>query len=294
MDLSLQLTAHACRCVKGSLVGLIGKQNIVKLFLNNITVDILWDTGANVSIISKDYINKLFPDIIIHSISEMLSDADKLQVRWGNQDVLPYEGFVEVDVALDGNKDNAVSVPFLLTPDTLQYPILGTNAINHLSKHYQSDDLANVLHECLPEKPRGVIESLVNFIHAYKPQDLSNVKTPKKPDTIPAGNQIKMKCIINRQVFDDKIPVAFEPEFRDHEDITYIPSISTTQKGIQNYITVPVVNRSNHDITIRPKQIIGTLDQVQAITPVEPVAISSEAQKQLYSTRNHHQRENEV
>ena len=40
-----------------TLIGLIGKQNIVKLNMNDKPVDILWDTGDNISIISKEYVN---------------------------------------------------------------------------------------------------------------------------------------------------------------------------------------------------------------------------------------------
>ena len=36
-----------------TLIGLIGKQNVVKLYMNDKPVDILWVTGANISIISK-------------------------------------------------------------------------------------------------------------------------------------------------------------------------------------------------------------------------------------------------
>ena len=35
-----------------TLIDLIGKQNVVKLYMDDKPVDILWDTGANISIIS--------------------------------------------------------------------------------------------------------------------------------------------------------------------------------------------------------------------------------------------------
>ena len=116
-----------------------------------------------------------------------MSDADKLQVRWGNQEILPYEGYVELEVSLDNDTPAyEIFVPFLITPERLHYPVLGTNAIKHISQNYQSNELADVLKECLPDKSKNV-ESLVNFIHADKPQELSNVKTPKHHVTIPAG-----------------------------------------------------------------------------------------------------------
>ena len=96
---------------------------------------------------------------------DILSDADKLQVRWGNQEILPYEGYVELEVSLDNDTPaNVILVPFLITPERLHYPILGTNAIEHMSQNYQSNELADVMNECLPDKSKNIIESLVNFI----------------------------------------------------------------------------------------------------------------------------------
>ena len=209
-----------------TLIGLIGKQNVVKLYMNDKPVDILWDTGANISIISKEYVNDLFPNAVIKNLHDILSDADKLQVRWGNQEILPYEGYVELEVSLDNDTPaNEILVPFLITPERLHYPILGTNAIEHISQNYQSNELADVLNECLPDKPKNVIESLVNFIHAEKPQELSNVKTPKHHVTIPAGEQVSVKHNMDRVVFEEKIPVAFEPDPFENEDLIPIPSI---------------------------------------------------------------------
>ena len=45
--------------------------------------------------------------------------------------------------------------------------------MEHISQNYQSNELADVLHEYLLDKFKNVIESLVNFIHAEKLQELS-------------------------------------------------------------------------------------------------------------------------
>ena len=81
-----------------TLIGLIGKQNVVKLYVNDKCADILWDTGAGISIISKEFGNDLFPSVVIKNLHDILSKADKLQIRWSNQEVLPYEGYVELEV----------------------------------------------------------------------------------------------------------------------------------------------------------------------------------------------------
>ena len=135
---------------------------------------------------------------------DILSDADKLYLRWGNQEILPYEGYIEMEVSLDNDTPaNEILVPFLITSERLHDPVFGTNAIEHISQNYQPNELADVLNECPPDKPNNVIESLVNFLHAEKPQELSHVKTPKHQVTIPAGEQDSVKCNMDQVVFEE-------------------------------------------------------------------------------------------
>ena len=148
--------------------------------MNDKPVDIFLDTGANRS---KEYVNNLFPNVVIKNFHDILSDADKLQVRWGNQEILTYESYVELEVSLNNDTPvNEILVLVLITPERLHYLILGTNAIENISQIF------------LPEKSKNVITSLVKSIHAEKPQKLSNVKTPKHHVIIPAGEQVSVKC----------------------------------------------------------------------------------------------------
>ena len=40
---------------------------------------------------------------------------------------------MEVEVSLNNESQNSVIVPFLVTSENLEYPILGTNVTEHLS-----------------------------------------------------------------------------------------------------------------------------------------------------------------
>ena len=46
--------------------------------MNDKPVDILQDTGANISIINKEYVNNSFPDVVIKNLHDIWSDVDKL------------------------------------------------------------------------------------------------------------------------------------------------------------------------------------------------------------------------
>ena len=91
---------------------------------------------------------------------------------------------------------------------------------------------------------------------------------------------------MDRVVFEEKVSVTFEPEPFENEDPIPIPSICLTRKGIQNYITVSVLNRSDHDIILPPNTSIGLVNQVQSITPIEQVHIT-EKEKEKLTTKNH-------
>ena len=60
-----------------------------------------------------------------------------------------------------------------------------------------------------------------------------------------------------------------------------------TGRGIQNYITVPVLNRSNHDIILPPNTSIEVVNQVLSITPIEQIHIT-EKEKGKLTAKNYH------
>ena len=74
-------------------------------------------------------------------------------------------------------------------------------------------------------------------------------------------------------IFEEEIPVSFDPELFENEDLIPIPSICLTSRGIENYIIVPVLNRSNHNIILPPNTSVRLVIHVQSVTPIEQVHI---------------------
>ena len=85
---------------KSQLVNLIGRKSTVNCFLFDINCKILWDTGANISVISKSDGRQKFPYLKIRQLREILDNTDSFQVRWGNQRKFPSDRWVEVEVSL--------------------------------------------------------------------------------------------------------------------------------------------------------------------------------------------------
>ena len=179
------------------LVHLVGPKSMIKCYIEGKSQNILWDTGANVSLIDRSNLHQHFPDTQIREMSDLLSDVNGLEVRWGNQSRLPFIGWVELKVSLTQGVDPDVIVPFLVTPDPLEHPILGTNAIEFLTEGFSKPALSTVIRQALSEKPEHVTE-LVNFIYADKTPEISAVKTLKKKVIIPTTRK-SIYQVQNRQ-----------------------------------------------------------------------------------------------
>ena len=72
------------------MVNLIGKKCMVKCFLNDCEVDMLWDTGAQVLIIPVKLLQEHLGSIAIRLLSELLETSLNLTAVNGTQ--IPYIG----------------------------------------------------------------------------------------------------------------------------------------------------------------------------------------------------------
>jgi hypothetical protein len=106
------------------LISLIGKQCLIKCWLNGIETLALWDTGAQVSILPNTWLDKHLPNVTVQEISELLSEPLVLNAANGGQ--IPYRGWVDLDFKHVEQCDrNSISVPILVTDnDDMKYPIM--------------------------------------------------------------------------------------------------------------------------------------------------------------------------
>ena len=101
-----------------------------KCLLHGLETDALWDTGAQVSIISHSWLNQCLPGC---DIAELLG-MDALKLKTANRTDLPYEGWVELTFNLiEDDSDHTVTVPFLIAKDFLDMLIVGFNVIEEIT-----------------------------------------------------------------------------------------------------------------------------------------------------------------
>lgn len=97
-------------------------------------VSALLDTGAQVSMIDRDWKSKYLPDTPVRPLSDMIGDEEEFKVYAVNGDALPFDGWVSLTVNLVGNENPSLSitVPFLVSSLALQRPLLGFSVLEEM------------------------------------------------------------------------------------------------------------------------------------------------------------------
>lgn len=111
--------------------------------MNNVQTLALWDTGAQVSIVSKNWIAENLPTAESRRMDELLNDKE-LDLKAANDTEISYEGWNEVSFKLATSDDkHGMSVPFLISRDTLDHPIVGYNVIEGIVRNPAGDSPNN-------------------------------------------------------------------------------------------------------------------------------------------------------
>ena len=281
-------TSHASHCNSGKsfsshltpsehakIAKLVGRRCTVRCCLNDIESTVLWDTGAQVSIMSRGMIEKVFHKNSVKNISELMDG--ELDLTAANGTKIVYSGWTEIEVRLiSSNKDEpSVLVPFLITDDSLEYPILGYNVIEELMKPiYTSDKQSkhiSAVQASFRDVKKEVLHELINLMQAAKEDNLCTIKSPKRDITISANRTVQVSCRANTGPVGETTPVLFEPdELAPWPDgLTVHETVTTVKQGSMSYVKIDVTNTTNHDITLQKHTVLGRLQLVTSITPVE-------------------------
>ena len=112
------------------LLKLIGEKPMLKCTLDGMDAKVLWDTGSMISLVDTKWVKMYFQDKKLHSVDEFLQN-EVLQIRAANSSEISFEGVLLFKFCLL-NDSNVVTVPFLVTSQDINEPILGYNVIEYL------------------------------------------------------------------------------------------------------------------------------------------------------------------
>ena len=142
------------------LAGLVGARCLVRGKINDIVSDLLWDTGAQVSLVSQSWLQKNTHKTKVKSLDEWGEQGKNLNVSSASGTNIPLLGWSPLRVTL---KTKDVIVPFLVTGiDSITTPILGYNAISPLME----DASPELLHKFFPKVSSRVMSLVAQLTQA--------------------------------------------------------------------------------------------------------------------------------
>ena len=250
----------------------------MKCLLHGKETEALWDTGAQVSIISRNWVRRNLPGYDVRDISELLGMAE-LDLKTANGTDLPCKGWVELEFSLakGASEQNNIIVPFLAAKDSLDMPIVEFNVIEEITRNSvggtpvgAEESVVDMLNSSLPDLKRGKVEVLVRFIKTENSTTLSAVESRKQDTVIPQGQSVVVSCRATVGPV-RKVPVLFEFD-ADPSCPTglEIPETQLTVTGVSTCrVNIRVENPIKHDMTLRGRTVLGYLQQVKSVTPLE-------------------------
>ena len=269
------------------LIKLVGRRCIVKGKLNGKTVEILWDTGAQVSIISKAFLQENFPDCKIKDVDELLS-CD-LALTAANGSTIPYEGWVELNFQV-GESKSVLPVPFLVAHEIVELPLVGYNVIEHLikSNELECDGISSSFISMRVSQAPALIE----FINSVTRDELCPVKTRKSDVILPREQSVKISCRVNTGPLGKSTPVLFEADEHGQwpSGVEVPDTLLMVKGGKSSRVDIEVRNTTRHDIKLRGRTVLGRLQLVQSVVPAD-VRLKDESENTQQPQNQHEPRD---
>lgn len=256
-----------------TLGNLVGRKCTIGCVLDGVKTEALWDTGAQVSVLSKDFLVEHFPTRTVRPLTDILGGKG-LELKAANGTEIPYVGWVAIDFELCNDNTHNISIPFLVSTLSLEMPIIGYNVIEEIVKSSPANmenTLMSALSASFDKDISPNVPQLVNFLQSTRQQELCDLRTIKKAVVIPKSSSVKVTCRANTTYVDDRTPALFEPDPARPwpSGLEISETLVTLQRGNSSRIDIDVYNNTKHDITLKGRTVLGQLQLVTSVTPLE-------------------------
>ena len=222
--------SHITPQQRNKLVNLIGERCLVDCEIGGSKTEALWDTGSQVCLVSKQWLkDNGLGHVILNDISEALGTDIQLEGVGGKN--IPYEGFMYFKFKIN---ENSVFVPFLVSKENIQNPIIGYNVISFIAKmnNHKSELIKDIFRKSGKEVDEVTVSALIAALQSSS-EELSTVTITKKGTSIKAGTSQSIACKIKSVVVSERTPIMFEPEVEEllPSDIALQSSLMYLKKG---------------------------------------------------------------
>ena len=254
---------------------LIGKKCLLKCNLSGYAVTVLLDSGAQVSIIDKQWKQEYLPQQEVRPLSELIGSRP-LDLTAANGGQIPYDGWVELTFNLPGNEDPklAIRVPFLVSRTSLVRPILGFNVIEELILGKEGDiEVVAVIGKLLREAMQienDQAETIVNLIQTSDPdQRHAVVRVGRQDIVVHPGHVARIKCKVPAD-FTSSVAL-FEVNHPDQrlEELDIGDGLVEVHHVRQPYVVIPVGNHTQHSVTLNNFTTLGSIQPIDKVVETD-------------------------
>ena len=177
--------SHLTPKQRAKVARLIGNKCLISCILSGKQANALFDTGAQVSVALKPWLEANLPDYMLHDISDLLLDQ-KLDLKAANGTEIKYIGWTPIEFRLSNSREeNKITVPFLVTETDINPPIVGFNVIEllitgGLNQQTGIETLLNEMTATFTDSSPDNVKAFVDLISVSAPTELCTLKTKKK------------------------------------------------------------------------------------------------------------------
>jgi hypothetical protein len=244
---------------RDKLVKLVGEQCCMTCMLDESDVEVLWDTGAQVSMVTAEWLKTHAFQKEIRHVSELINSEPSVRSACGDE--VPFEGWVDLSFSLKGGTES-LSVSFLVSASSgLERPIAGYNVINHYKCEVAKSPglFDREFQNALPHVPPTKLQTLLSVLNKDQSEGYGTVEVGKQNVRIPSGSRVLVKYVVHAGVV-----ALFVPNLQGHidEGVELSETLMTVRAGSSCSVHVPVQNNTKHAITVYRGTSLGTLQPV--------------------------------
>lgn len=171
-----------------------------------------------------------------------------------------------------------MSVPFLILTDTLDHHIVRYNVIEEIVKNPGShstnspeETLISALSSSFTNAKQENVEALINLIRTTTPSELSSVKIMKRDMLVPKNETMVVTCSPNTGLTESRLPVLFESDVESPwpSGLEVPETLVTLRGGASSQVGIQVRNTTDHDIILKNRTVLGKLELVKSVMPLE-------------------------
>lgn len=280
---------------KKRVAQLIGRRCLLSCLIDGAHTEMLLDTGAQVSVIRKEWLEKELPNVKIQSIASLLGDQE-LHITAANGTVIPFDGWFEgrLELRSDVHGSTAIHVPFLVSQSCTDTPLLGFNVIEELIRESSEQSSGALNLTALLSEATKVnqlrISSVVSTVQAMVPEEQEScvLRSGKKGLVISKGQLCEVKCQIRS--WPKEGTMLFEPVMEDSypEGLGLFPTLVDVPCGYSKLVKIPIQNTTQHDIYLPQRTVLGSVTQISEVRPAtEPIGPSRAERQELKCHKSH-------